>query len=311
LKIFGKPVILTTEQLDRADRRFDLFLPDRQGYAITQTILVQQTEKKYRILDGFEILTAGLPADRQFPAIVFPPDAAGLDILQKLVFIKQSRRPLLPVEISRIFRFAAGQNRSDTEIVEALCPAFGFRKDPKIIKQYRDLAFIGEPVTQYLITKKAPLKTWQLVAKQYRNAQPDLEMLIALRPTLSLFEELIIHVYETSRREHRSPEKLFTQLRWQEILQAENQAPPERLQEIRAAVFRRRYPALSAQREKVRECLDNISLPANAALYYDDTFEKQELRLVWTLTTENDLLNIQRFYSAETIEKLRQLLDTI
>lgn len=311
MKIFGKPVILTVEQLDHEDRRFDLFLPDRREYDITQTILVQPTDPKYRIVDGFEILTAGLSADRQIPAMAFPPDAAGLDILKRLVVIKRNRRPLSPVEISRIFRFAAGQNSSDAGIVEALGPVLGFPKDPKIIQQYRDLASIGEPVTQYLIAKKAPLKTWLLVAQQYWNVQPYLEMLIALRPTLSLFEELIIHLYEISRRERLSLAMLLEQLGWQEMVNAENGVPREELQKIRATVFQHRYPVLSAQREKVRKHLENIPLPANATLSCDDTFEKKELRLLWTLTSESDLTSMQRFCSTETIQKLRQLLDTI
>ncbi|MGC9364779.1 MAG: hypothetical protein ACP5FZ_09455 [Fidelibacterota bacterium] len=311
MKIFGKPVILTTEQLDQEDRRFDLFLPDRQEYDITQTILVQQTDRKYRIVDGFEILTAGLPADRQVPVVVFPPNAQVLDILQTLVLIKQNRRPLLPVEICRIFQFAGSQNSSDAEIIETLYPALGFRKDPKIIKQYRDLASIGAPLDQFLIAKKAPLKIWQLVAKQYRKVRHYLEMLIPLRPTLSLFEELIIHLYEISQRDSLSPEKLFAQLRWQALLQAENQTPQERLQKIRVAVFQRRYPVLSAHREKVRARLEKISLPDNATLLCDDTFEKKEIRLVWSLSSPQDLVKMQEFYFAETIQKLRKLLDTI
>ncbi len=136
-------------------------------------------------------------------------------------------------------------------------------------------------------------------------------MLLPLRPTLSLFEELVTHLYEIGRREHLSLLEIFEQFRWQEQVSTESQEPKERIKTLRQAVYRRRYPALSAHRDKVLEELAGVALPDNVELNFDDTFERKELRLEWSLSSSEDLKKMEKFCSSETLDKIRRLLDAL
>lgn len=274
-------------------------------------LLVQKTDRQYRVVDGFELLTDDLFPDRQVPAWCFPKDTPVLEILIVLVKIKQQRRPLNPLEIARVFQFARDTKIGDPTIAESLLPAIGLPGDRGIVRQYCALLSIREPLGQYLIAKKAPLKTWRFIASNFHETQHYLEMLLPLRPTLSLFEELVTHLYEIGRREHLSLMEIFEQFRWQEQLSTESRELKERIDALRRAVYRRRYPTLSTHHEKVLGRLASVVLPDNAELNFDDTFERKELRLVWSLSTPEDLKKMQKFYSPETLDKIRRLLDAL
>ncbi|MFH1252534.1 MAG: hypothetical protein V1715_15765, partial [bacterium] len=102
-----------------------------------------------------------------------------------------------------------------------------------------------------------------------------------------------------------------TQLQWTTLLTDENLEPKERIRQIRNAVFRRRFPLLSTHRENVEKTLRRISLPENAGIHYDDTFEKKELQLHWLLNTETDIDKMRNFYTDDAIQKIQLLLDTL
>ncbi|MDO9547370.1 MAG: hypothetical protein Q7J65_00170, partial [Candidatus Marinimicrobia bacterium] len=94
-------------------------------------------------------------------------------------------------------------------------------------------------------------------------------------------------------------------------LNDENLEPKERIRQIRNAVFQRRFPLLSTHKESVEKVFNQISVPENASLHYDETFEKKELVLHWRLSTETDIDKMRNFYTDEAIRKIQQLLDTL
>lgn len=311
MNVFVQPVILTVKQIDRTDQRFRLFQPEPPASLIDRLLLVQKTDRQYRVVDGFELLTDDLLPDRQVPAWCFPENPPILEILIVLVKIKQQRRPLNPLEIARVFQFARDAEIEDPTIAESLLPVIGLPGDPGIVRQYCALLSIREPLGQYLIAKKAPLKTWRFITSNFSETQHYLEMLLPLRPTLSLFEELVTHLYEIGRREHLSPLEIFEQFRWQEQLSTKSREPKERIEALRRAVYRRRYPTLSAHHEKVLERLASVALPENAELNFDDTFERKELRLEWSLSSSEDLKKMEKFCTSATLDKIRRLLDAL
>ncbi|MBN2600469.1 MAG: hypothetical protein JXR87_00595, partial [Candidatus Marinimicrobia bacterium] len=157
----------------------------------------------------------------------------------------------------------------------------------------------------------APVKTWMFVLKFTQDEQSDLGYMIRLRPTLSIFEEIICSLYEIQKRECLSQKDLLPQLQWETILTNEDLEPRERIGQIRIAVIRRRFPLYSIHKENVETVLRQISLPENASMHYDDTFEKKELRLNWRLETQADIKKMTDFYTDDAIRKIQHLLDTL
>ncbi|MDO9547566.1 MAG: hypothetical protein Q7J65_01200, partial [Candidatus Marinimicrobia bacterium] len=293
------------------DHHFDLFLSDSDEYHFTDTIIVQKTVRGYRIVDGFEIINAGLPDHYQLPAVCFPENASLLTILRTLVEIKLKKRRLFPIEIARVFQMTREHGISDAKLMESLFSTLGLKSDESLIEQYLLLLSVNEPIINYLIDKNAPLKTWLLITKFNQADQSDLHDLIRLRPTLSVFEEIVISLYEIQKRENLTQKELLTQLRWTMLLTNENLESKEQIGQVRNAVFRRRFPLLSIHKDNVEMALRQISLPENARIHYDETFEKKELVLHWRLSTETDIKKMRDFYTEDAIQKIQQLLDIL
>jgi len=311
LKPAAKPAVLTVDQIDKSDHHYDLFLSDSDEYHFTDTIIVQKAGRDYRIVDGFEIINAGLPDHYQFPAVCFPENASVLTILRTLVETRVKKCPLFPIETARVFQMIRDNGISDIDLMEILFPVLGLKADTMLIDRYLQLLFLTKPIVTYLIKKNASVKTWLFITKFTRDDQSDLHDLIRLRPTLSVFEEIVSSLYEIQKRESLTQKELLTQLQWTTLLTDENLEPKERIRQIRNAVFRRRFPLLSTHRENVEKTLRRISLPENAGIHYDDTFEKKELQLHWLLNTETDIDKMRNFYTDDAIQKIQLLLDTL
>ena len=310
LKPVAKPVVLTVDQIDKSDHHYNLFLSDSEEYSFTDIIIVQKTGRHYRIIDGFQIINASLPAHHQFPAVCFPENAAPLTILRTLVETRIKKRRLFPIEIARIFQMARAGGISDAELKESLFPLLGLKSDAGLIDRYLQFLSLTSPILMYLIEKNASVKTWLFILKFTQNEQSDLGDLIRLRPTLSIFEEIVSNLYEIQKRENLSQTDLLSQLQWKTILTDENLESKERIGQVRNAISRRRFPLLSTHKDNVEAALRQITLPENAGIHYNDSFEKKELRLNWCLHTKADIKKMSDFYTDDTIRKIQQLLDT-
>jgi len=311
LKPVVKPVILTVEQIDKTDLFFDLFVSDSDEYHFTDTIIVQETVAGYRIVDGFEIIKAELPDHYKFPGVCFQKDESFVDILSILVKNRVTKRPLFPIETARVFQLARKQGVSYADLMESFFPMLGLKSDESLNEQYFQLLFLNESIVDYLIDKNAPLKTWMFITKFNPTDQFDLQDLIRLRPTLSVFEEITICLHEIQKRESLSLPEVLKQLHWAQLLNDENLLPKKRIGQIRNTIFMRRFPLLSTHKESVEKALNQISIPENASIRYDDTFEKKELRLDWRLNTESDIDKMRNFYTDDTIQRIRQMLDVL
>jgi len=310
LKPVAKPVVLTVDQIDKSDHHYNLFLPDSEEYCFTDIIIVQKTGRRYRIIDGFKIINAGLPVHHQFPAICFPESASSFSILSKLVETKVKKRPLFPIEIASVFQMARQDGVSDIELMTLLFPLFGLKSNAGLIDRYLQFLLLTSSIIKYMIEKNAPVKTWLFILKFTQNEQLDLGDLIRLRPTLSIFEEIVSNLYEIQKRENLSQTDLLSQLQWKTILTDENLESKERIGQVRNAISRRRFPLLSTHKDNVEAALRQITLPENAGIHYNDSFEKKELRLNWCLHTKADIKKMSDFYTDDTIRKIQQLLDT-
>ena len=311
MKPVVKPVILTVEQIDKTDHFFDLFISDSNEHHFTDTIFVQETLAGYRIAGGFEIIKAELPNHYKFPAVCFQKNESIVNILSILVKARGGKRPLFPIEIASVFQFAREQGVSDADLIKLFFPMLGIKSDESLIERYFKLLSINEAIINYLIDKNAPLKTWMFITKFNPTDQFDLQDLIQLRPTLSVFEEVAISLYEIQKRESISLQEILKQLHWTQLLNDKSLLSKERIGQIRNAIFMRRFPLLSTHKESAEKALNQISIPENASMHYDDTFEKKELRLNWRLNTEIDIDKMRSFYTDDAIQKIRQLLDVL
>ncbi len=306
------PVILTIRQIDLTDTIYNIFINKSSNEAspeIVDSLIVQQSGHLFRLIDGFDVLHEDLPGGYSFPAYCIPSTESFDSVLEILIKNRLKKHSLLPLEIARIFRLALDNDVSEAKIVKTLFPLLHLAPKQEMIKRYLTLLTVTEIVADYLILKNATLKTWLQITQYPENDRNFIEDLIQLQPTLSVLEEIVQFLYEIQKRDTISQSQLLEQLTWSDFFRETDLSPKARLQQLRSRVFEKRFPQLSGHRKKVDEMINDLGLPGNAEISYDETFEKRELNLRWRLSSGKDVDNMDRFSSEEKSRKIREILD--
>ena len=311
MKSFKKPLLLSIKQIDSTDLRFNIFESDLTGYHFADSVILQNTGRVYRILYGFEILTANLEPDYRFPALCLSEKLPLVEILEIIVTVQRRKRELFPIETARIIHLACQSGMSDDDIVDQVFSLLHLKPDPALIADYRQMITLSKSMVRYLTDKHAPVKTWLNLVHRGLIGIPALDKFIQLNPTLSIFEEITTSLFEISKRESIRLDSLFESLHWNGIVEKADLEEKVRIRRIRDIILQRRFPKLSAHREQVEKVLKQIPLPENAKLNFDETFEKKEIQINWRLHTPADIERMHAFFNDETVRRLKILLNTL
>ncbi|HCK99615.1 MAG TPA: hypothetical protein DHW42_05865 [Candidatus Marinimicrobia bacterium] len=312
-----KPVILSPNQIDKGDKTFDIFIGRRENnrtdfsLPLNRLVLVQFAGDKYRIIYGFDTIQNLKQPDVSIAAYSVCEDIDITELFIILIEVRLSDGGFSPVEVGRLLVLAEDQHISENRIAGRLLPALKITPNSKFIKQYRQITGLEEPVREYLILKKAPLKTWILLA----NISPaDLKIvknLLALRPTLSVLEELVVHLTEISKRDHSDFKTISSELNLDQYWLADYPEVRNSLSAIRTAVFLRRFPQLGAHKAMIDQGIKRLGIPPNMQIDYDQTFEKKEINLFCRLRNSRDIESLCDYLKDARIEKIRRLLDRL
>jgi len=310
-----KPVVLNLRQINRNDNTFDIFnrpqgKREPASFLLPHPILVQRQESQYRLIYGFEILEYA-DEEIELAAYQLPATVKSLDILKLILQLQTGNRILAPPEIGRFLQLAEKLQLSPTAIQTKLLPLMHLSGDNRRISQYRALVSVPEPLYGYLLSRNAPLKTWLrfagLAGEEY---QCYAKLITSLQPSLSVLEELKINLQEIQSMDKSSLKATLQDLDWEQYLTAENETKVA-LACLRQAIYAKRFPQLSGHLQQIRRRIQDLDLPANAALNFDATGERRELQLTWQLKTPKDLQRLREFTEPLSLEKVRHLLDKL
>jgi len=170
--------------------------------------------------------------------------------------------------------------------------------------KYRSFNQIIKPISDFLISKKAPLKGWEYMAeKEPEDQQFYARIIKALRPSLGNFLEISENLTEYQKLKPKYYAKLKAEIH--SIL--ENDDPNNKLQNIRNSIQLKRYPNLTQHRNTIDTLVSKLQLPKQLTLQYDRSFEKKELSGFFKLNSVADMDAVADFFN----EHNRNILDKI
>lgn len=312
-----KPVILSPNQIDRGDKTFDIFIARRENnrakssLPLNRLVLVQSVGDKYRLIYGFDTIQNLRQPDVPIAAYCVCENIDIAELFIILIEIRLSDGGFAPVEVGRLLILAEDQHISEDRVTKRLLPALKITPNLKFIKQYRQITGLEEPVREYLILKNAPLKTWVLLADRSPADLKIVKKLLALRPTLSVLEELVVYLTEISKRDHSDFKTISGELNLEQYWSADYPEVRNSLSVIRTAVFLRRFPQLGAHKAMIDREIERLEIPPNMQIDYDQTFEKKEINLFCHLRNSCDVDRLRDYLKDARIEKIRRLLDRL
>jgi len=310
-----KPVVLNLRQINRNDNTFDIFnrpqgKREQASFFLPHPILVQRQGSQYRLIYGFEILEY-VDEKIELAAYQLPETVNPLNILKLILKLRTGSYILTPPEIGRFLQLAEKLRLSPIEIQTKLLPLMHLSGDDYLISQYRSLVSVPEPLYGYLLSRNALFKTWlrfaDLSGEEY---QCYAKLITFLKPSLSVLEEIKINMQEIQSRDKSFLKDILQDLDWEQYLAAESEIKVA-LSRLRQAIYAKRFPQLSGHLQKIRQRIQDLDLPVNAALNFDETCERRELQLTWRLKTPKDLQRLREFTEPLSLEKVQHLLDEL
>lgn len=229
--------------------------------------------------------------------------------------IKQSLSPLQALQLALEDNLHRGFNEAEKamavvhmvrlmsreQVLSEGLPLLNIPSTEEFLFRYLAVAELGNRGLDLLADGLLDPQTGRVIAEM---PSPDrdamLDLFAALKPGVNKRRQLMELIQDISRREDISPAGILNDPKIQEILDAPNLNPPQKEHRTRDRLTRRRYPELTAMRERQQTLLKKLALARNMHLKTPPGFEGLEFRLEIAFSDPDEL--------AEAVRKLEQLV---
>jgi ParB family chromosome partitioning protein len=299
--------VVNSERICRDDETFRIsspWLPPsaqlvtsiRQVGLLAPLWIESQDDGRFRIVSGFRRFAAlsRLQVDRIPASLVEGPPET---LLRAAVHENMTGRTLSGNEAARVvvkFREVAGY--SEHRLIEDVLPLLGLPASTYQLRRLEKLARLPVILQRALddkLTEQSALRLaeWPAAEQNFLT-----EKIIGYRLGPNKQKELL-DLLEDLRYSYRQPlESLWRECGCQAVEETEGLAPADRYTRLRDLLWERRYPTLTAFRQRARELLQALELPP-------------EIRIELPPNLEGDKLTVN--LQGRSPERLRELLKSL
>ena len=171
----------------------------------------------------------------------------------------------------------------------------------EFLNRYVAVAELGNKGLDLLAEGLLDPQTGRVIAEMPdQDRETMLDLFAALKPGVNKRRQLMELIQDISRRENINPAEILNDPKIREILDAPNLNPPQKEHRTRDSLTCRRYPELTAMRERQQALIRKLALARNMSLKTPPGFEGLEFQMEIAFGDPDEL--------AEAIRKLEQLI---
>ncbi len=246
-----------------------------------QPLLVYQDQQgTYHLLDGFYRLAfAKKQALTSVPCHILPPETSLTTLFQLL--LTEHYATIQASLIGRIHFIALALARGIDRIVlcQAFLPRLGLEGHEKVLRQCEAIARLPADVLDFCREKNFSMRQCLALTRQ---PEALLRQVMAWREPLSLtasiIEELLTHIKDLLRSRAQDITTFMASPEIGNILGSEL-PKQEKTRLLRRLIKIWRYPILSQAQENLQTIYQQMSLPEQTVIKWDDSLERKELIL--------------------------------
>jgi ParB family chromosome partitioning protein len=277
-------------QIDLEDMTFCItFMPDLEPLVSSITlvgllepiILRERADNTYQIVCGFkraEVLRH--LALSEVEACVYP--YYELDDLQALLLTigHNLTHPLNLVEKALAIEKLLSLKVPEKEVINRYLPLLGLQPHLRMMRKIINLLKLERGLQEYLVKETLSLSA---AAHFLHLDQDGQRAILPLLETLRLGEnhvkEIVSFVQEVSLRDGIAVSSLLAGDKIKEIISSQETPRPQRIEQLRKALKRMRFPRLTAMEERFADYKRSLSLPPQLSFYPPPFFEGEEFRM--------------------------------
>ncbi len=310
---------LSWRNCEATDRQWDIFyssLEPKVAHRPLQfpryPLILRAVGKKHQLLYGFDLfwyyIEQGIDS---FPAYILTENRSWCELARLVVNYHRQQRELYPIEVAKLLNLLIEHDTSLQQIIDELADHLGVDLNMRNLNAYLSLTALPPELVEFLIRKKAPLQVWMLTGKMHPGATPFLLQLIQkTKLSLSVFREIITHVYEIARRDDCRFSQVIDSLGVTATLAA-SQTPSQRLAQLRQQIRAARFPVLSAQQQRIKAQIDQLYIPTNLKVTTDPSLETRCIQLSAVIRETIEWRQLQEFFTRNEVADIQKLLDML
>ena len=260
---------------------------------------------KYQIVAGFRRAYAcrDMGFD-QIHANIYPIDpdthlmAFDLALRENL-----SHRIFNHVEKALILSKLSGQFACPHELIlQEYMPLLELAPNEKVLKTYLKLWDFEEELKKYIARHDVPLTVIELLAGLSSDDRRSIFTLVSeLKLGLNKLKELLNYLEEIALRDGQSITNILSVPEIQEILANEKQSGPQKIEALRYALKKMRFPGFTQLEEQYQTALKGLKLPRGLQLKTDRFFEDDNMDAAFRFSRPEELKTV-----AEELLKLSE-----
>lgn len=243
---------------------------------LVNPLVVQQGDKKYRIVTGFKRAAALAKLSmNECPAFILDESEVSLDALLLAIQDNQSVRSLNPIELSRILdKLQTIFFVNEDTIIKEYLPQLGYGRNPRVLQLYSGLQKLSESWQTAVIQDQVPIDFAQEMLKQSVETQNKMWQLISdFRLGKNRQREFYALLSDVAQIKNQS----FIELTESESItniQFDNKlTPSQRAERLKTWLWEQRYPRYSKTKAHYDEILRAARLPQNCFIQAPPYFE--------------------------------------
>lgn len=293
------------DQVDDSQQRFCLTFPlDLQRIqesiaqvGVLEPLILRRAGACYQIICGFRRFFACRALNRTvFPALVcrdLLPDRQAFDLA---LWHNVSTRRLNDVEIARILRtLQRDLGVPQEEIIKHYLPILGLEPHETVRRRHGALANLNEGLQILIVEKNLPIQVSTLFLRFPPADQDALHGLLRKIPFgVNRIKEILPYLREIRERDGITVADLLREPEMARCLDVKSGPAPQRSEEARECIVRRRFPRLHRLQEEVARKIRALDLPPPVFLVFPPGGEGGKLRASFEFPSKEELERVIR-----------------
>ncbi|MCP4402830.1 MAG: ParB N-terminal domain-containing protein [bacterium] len=271
---------------------------------------------KYQIVAGFRRAYACREMGLELiHANIYPVDPdAPLPAFDLALYENLAHRTFNSVEKALILSKLSGQfGCSQDTIIQNYMPLLQLAPNERILATYLKLADFEEELKHHLAQHDVPLTVIELLASLSNDDRHSVFSLIShLKLGLNKLKELLNYLEEIALRDALSITEILSAAEIQEIVAHEKYSGPQKIEQLRYALRKQRFPSFTALEEQYHEALKGLKLPRGLQLKTDRFFEDDNMSAGFRFSSPEELKSVaEELLQLSEKAELQELLQLI
>ena len=262
--------------------------------------VLRKNRQKYSIISGFRRITAckRLKLNTIYARIV-EKCKSEIDLAKLAIAENSCERSLNLIELSRSIRLLSHHITEKKDLFKT-SSRLGIVNNPTLFKKIEILCRLPEFIQKCILDNTISLSMAIELGTLKKEEGIAFALLFQnLQIGLNLQNELMTLIQEISSRDNITLLEILYEKELQELAKSDEYTRPQRSQQIRLYLKKKRYPEISAYEKKIRTYINNLDLDSKTVIKLPKNFEGTRYSLNLTFQNIHDLKSHQ-----STLERL-------